>query len=57
MAKMQWGKWANWALIVGGLAWGIYALTGFTIASFLGATGSKIVYGLVGASAVYKIFK
>lgn len=43
-------------LVVGGLNWGL-AIWGMDIATWgLGATLVKIIYGLIGLSAVYEIF-
>ncbi|OGE77985.1 MAG: hypothetical protein A2751_02690 [Candidatus Doudnabacteria bacterium RIFCSPHIGHO2_01_FULL_46_14] len=45
-------------LAVGGLNWGIFAITGWEIGSIFGGmdeTISKIIYILVGLSAVYEI--
>lgn len=45
-------------LLVGGLNWGILALTGWDIGQLLGgmdSTASKIVYVAVGLAAVYEI--
>ena len=46
-------------LIVGGLSWGLIAAFDFDfVASFFGAasTTSRVIYGLVGLSALYKLF-
>ena len=46
-------------LVVGGLNWGLYALTGWEVGSLFGgmdATLSKAVYVLVGLSALYELF-
>ena len=46
-------------LVVGGLNWGIFALTGWEIGSLFGGmdTGiSKIVYILVGLAAILELF-
>ena len=46
-------------LVVGGLNWLVFGLFGWDIGRFLGgmdSTVSKIVYILVGLSAVYEIF-
>ena len=45
-------------LIIGGLNWGILALTGWEVGSLFGGMGStvsKIIYILVGLSAVYEV--
>jgi uncharacterized protein len=45
-------------LLIGGLNWGIYALTGWEIGQLFGgmdATISKVIYVLVGLSAVSEI--
>ena len=46
-------------LVVGGLNWLLFGLFGWEVGKFLGgmdSTVSKIVYILVGLSAVYEIF-
>ncbi len=46
-------------LVVGGLNWGIFALTGWEIGHLLGGMDSlfsKIVYVLVGLSALVELF-
>lgn len=46
-------------LIVGGLNWLLYALTGMDVGAMLGGMDSmiaKIIYILVGLSAVYQLF-
>lgn len=46
-------------LVIGGLNWGVYALTGWEVGSLFGgmdATISKIVYVLVGLAALYELF-
>lgn len=45
-------------LVIGGLNWGILALTGWEVGQLFGgmeATVSKIIYILVGLSAVYEL--
>ncbi|MFM2414346.1 MAG: hypothetical protein RI911_39, partial [Candidatus Parcubacteria bacterium] len=45
-------------LVVGGLNWLLFAATGMDIGSFIGGMDSiqaKIVYALVGLSAIYEI--
>jgi len=60
MAKMKWYDWtAISLLIVGGLAWGVYGVTGFNIVQWL--TGGisileKLVYDLVGVASIYSIY-
>ena len=41
-------------LVVGGLEWGLHAL-GYNPVEMLGSTVSRLVYILVGLSAVYEI--
>jgi len=46
-------------LIVGGLNWGVFALTGWEIGQLFGGTDaliSQIIYILVGLSALYLVF-
>jgi hypothetical protein len=46
-------------LVVGGLNWLLFAVVGWDISYFLGGMDSmfaKIIYGLVGLSAIYLIF-
>ncbi len=46
-------------LVIGGLNWGLYALTGTDVGAWLGGmdtTAAKVVYILVGLAAVYKLF-
>ena len=43
-------------LIVGGLAWGIYGLSGVMIVGYLGMTLAKIVYILVGLAGIWELF-
>lgn len=56
---MKWlHKIAFLLLMVGGLNWGVYALTGWEIGSIFGgmeAFISRIIYILVGLSAVFEI--
>jgi len=45
-------------LVVGGLNWLLYALTGSELGSYIGgmdSTQAKVVYILVGLSAVYEL--
>ncbi len=45
-------------LVIGGLNWGILALTGWEVGQIFGgmeATVSKIIYILVGLSALYEL--
>ncbi len=45
-------------LAIGGLNWGVFALTGWEIGQLFGgmeATVSKIIYILVGLSAIYEL--
>ena len=47
-------------LIIGGLNWGIIALMDMDVVAYFtgaGTTITKIIYGLVGLAAVYKIFQ
>lgn len=43
-------------LVVGGLNWLLVAFAGWGIGNYLGDMGAKILYVLVGVSAVYEIF-
>jgi uncharacterized membrane protein YuzA (DUF378 family) len=46
-------------LVVGGLNWLLFGLTGMDVGSFLGGMDSmiaKIIYILVGLSALYQLF-
>lgn len=46
-------------LIVGGLNWGVFALLGWDVSQLIGGVDSlaaKVVYIVVGLSAVYEIF-
>lgn len=46
-------------LVVGGLNWLLYALTGMDVGSILGGMDSmiaKVIYILVGLSALYQLF-
>lgn len=46
-------------LVVGGLNWLLYALTGMDVGSILGGMDSmiaKVIYLLVGLSALYQLF-
>jgi uncharacterized membrane protein YuzA (DUF378 family) len=46
-------------LVVGGLNWGLYALTGWEVGSLFGgmeAGISKTIYVLVGLAALYELF-
>ncbi len=50
---------ANLLLMVGGLNWGIYGLWGTDLGQWLGGmmtTTSRVVYILVGLSALYVLF-
>lgn len=53
------GNLANILLIVGGLNWALFGIMDFNLVSTLAGTGliAKIIYGLVGLSAVAKLFK
>lgn len=45
-------------LVIGGLNWGLWALTGWEVGALFGgmdATVSTIIYILVGLSAIYEI--
>ncbi|PIR57337.1 MAG: DUF378 domain-containing protein [Parcubacteria group bacterium CG10_big_fil_rev_8_21_14_0_10_41_35] len=42
-------------LVFGGLSWGIIALTGWELLGGMDANISKVVYILVGLSALYEI--
>jgi uncharacterized protein len=44
-------------LIIGGLNWGIIGVAGVDVVGFLGEVVSRIVYVLVGLSAVMALFK
>ena len=44
-------------MVIGGLNWGVWALTGWDVGQLLGgmeSTGAKVVYVLVGLSALYE---
>jgi len=46
-------------LVIGGLNWLIFAISGWDIGALLGGmetTGAKIVYIVVGVAAVYEVF-
>ena len=49
-----------WILvIIGGLNWGVFALTGWEVGHIFGgmdATVSKVIYILVGLAALYELF-
>lgn len=45
-------------LVVGGLNWGVWALTGWDVGQLFGgmeSTAAKVVYVLVGLSALYEL--
>lgn len=45
-------------MFIGGLNWGVYALTGWEVGSLFGGmmtTGAKVVYILVGLATLYEI--
>lgn len=42
-------------LVIGGLLWGIWGLSGWEIGSVLGESVAKIVYVLVGLSAILEV--
>ena len=45
-------------LVVGGLNWGIFAVSGWEVGQLFGgmdATVSKVIYVLVGLSAIYEL--
>ncbi len=45
-------------LVIGGLNWGILALTGWDVGQLLGgmdSVGAKVVYVLVGLAALYEV--
>lgn len=53
------GPATRWLLIVGGLNWGLVAFMNYNVVDSLLGTGSilaKVVYGLVAAAAVYKVY-
>jgi uncharacterized protein len=57
--KMKWIEWVAFVLlIVGGLNWGLVGLFDLNLVTLLFGESimTKIVYGLVGASAVYGAF-
>lgn len=57
MNKLDWT--AAILLIIGGINWGLVALNYNLVTSLLGSmpTLVKIIYGLVGLSAVYSVFR
>ena len=58
MAEKMWYDWLAYVLlVVGGLNWGL-AVFDFNLVSTLVGTGTvaKVVYGLVGLSALYVIY-
>lgn len=45
-------------MVIGGLNWGVYALTGWDVGAIFGgmaSSGAKVVYVLVGLSTLYEI--
>lgn len=42
-------------VVIGGLLWGVLALTGWEIGSVLGSGVAKVVYVLVGLSAILEL--
>ena len=55
--KESWKKFWAWALVVGGLNWGLVALFGFDFVAWLGkyspiAWTTRILYGVVGIAAL-----
>ena len=59
--KMDFSDWlAIGLLIIGGLNWGLFGLIRFDLVSFLFGQFSflsRIIYSLVGLSAIYSIFR
>jgi uncharacterized membrane protein YuzA (DUF378 family) len=59
MGKMKWYDWtAIVLLIVGGLNWGLVGIFGWNLVEAIFGVGvlTKIVYGLVGVSALFSIW-
>lgn len=59
MGKMKWFDWlAIVLLIVGGLNWGLVGIFGWNLVEAIFGVGliTNIIYGLVGASALFSIF-
>jgi uncharacterized membrane protein YuzA (DUF378 family) len=59
MGKMKWFDWlAIVLLIVGGLNWGLVGAFGWNLVEAIFGMGliTKIVYGLVGVSALFSIY-
>lgn len=51
--------WIAWILlIIGGLNWGLVGVAGFNLVETIFGMGmiTKVVYGLVGLSAIYALF-
>lgn len=57
MEYVKYGKIAYWLLIIGGLNWGLYVF-GWDLESWLplGSLVFKVVYALVGLSALWELF-
>lgn len=59
MAKMKFFDWiAITLLIIGGLNWGLVGVFNFNLVEFLFSAFNieRIIYGLVGLSAIYSIY-
>ena len=56
MHKKGWHAVTFILLAIGGLNWGLKGLFDWNIVMYLGATLEKVVYILVGLSALYELF-
>jgi uncharacterized membrane protein YuzA (DUF378 family) len=59
MTKLNWLDWTAFTLlIIGGLNWGLIGLFGFNLVEIIfgAATFGRIIYTLVGLSALYSIY-
>lgn len=57
MAKMNTVDWiATVLVVIGGLNWGLVGLLNLDVVAYLGATVAKVVYVLVGLSALWMIY-
>lgn len=50
-SKLTW-----WLLIIGGLNWGLVGLANYNVVAQLGGSLARVVYLLVGLSALYSLF-
>lgn len=60
MANMQWYDWVSWILVfIGALNWGLVGVFEWNIVeTILGmGTVTRVIYILVGLSALYELYK